>query len=105
MGFINFRRILRLDATLMLLEAKLKSVDGVSELEEHPGFDIVRSLDQAMPRNSLNSVNSPVISGSSDPSRLEYSYFLISFSQLTMFAVCASFSIYNLFLGCRLKSI
>eukprot|EP00268_Persea_americana_P053471 TRINITY_DN6051_c0_g1_i5.p1 TRINITY_DN6051_c0_g1~~TRINITY_DN6051_c0_g1_i5.p1 ORF type:complete len:182 (-),score=34.94 TRINITY_DN6051_c0_g1_i5:1623-2168(-) len=62
------RRILRLDATLMLLEAKLKSVDGVSELEEHPGFDIVRSLDQAMPRNSLNSVNSPVISGSSDPS-------------------------------------
>ncbi|XXG49430.1 hypothetical protein AAC387_Pa02g3619 [Persea americana] len=62
------RRILRLDATLMLLEAKLKSVDGVSELEEHPGFDIVRSLDQAMPQNSLNSVNSPVISGSSDPS-------------------------------------
>lgn len=86
--------MLRLDATLSLLEAKLKSIDGGWELNERPGFDIARSADQDIPLNSFNLVNSHDTSGSGDPSRLEYSYYLISFLQRAIFAVCAVFIIY-----------
>eukprot|EP01018_Ginkgo_biloba_P026161 Gb_09458 [translate_table: standard] len=60
------RRILRLDATLTLLEAKLKSVDGVEEASEP-------SSQHAQPVFASNDSVPELARDSGVPSRLEYS--------------------------------
>ncbi|XP_077250132.1 uncharacterized protein LOC143889712 isoform X2 [Tasmannia lanceolata] len=63
------RRILRLDATLTLLEVKLRSLDGVGEFEEHGGLKAASS-NSPFPQNTLptDSCLDPQ-SGFGEPSR------------------------------------
>ncbi|XP_058102631.1 uncharacterized protein LOC131246479 isoform X2 [Magnolia sinica] len=55
------RRILRLDATLTLLEAKLRSIDGVGECEENGSVEV------AGPSNQPESQDPSSVESSSEP--------------------------------------
>eukprot|EP00262_Sarcandra_glabra_P008121 TRINITY_DN21345_c0_g1_i1.p1 TRINITY_DN21345_c0_g1~~TRINITY_DN21345_c0_g1_i1.p1 ORF type:complete len:217 (+),score=42.39 TRINITY_DN21345_c0_g1_i1:122-772(+) len=62
------RRILRLAATLLLLEAKLRSIDDVGEFEKCGDLEAVTSLDQSTVQSPLSLESSPnPPCGSGDP--------------------------------------